>query len=119
MLALVAFPAARAVGPELAAMESELGGIVQRIAHAGPEGEARLLDDLTTLAARVEQLNNTTRYRFDAAEAYDGIVRQRLEELREVRVPGLSTIGEFMPLSMSSREGSAWKALHGSTSVEW
>jgi len=101
MLALVAFPAARAVGPELAAMESELGGIVQRIAQAGPEGEARLLDDLTTLAARVEQLNNTTRYRFDAAEAYDGIVRQRLEELREVRVPGLSTIGEFMQRRMA------------------
>lgn len=101
MLALVAFPVARGAAPDLAAMEAELGQIVERIAAAGPEAEARLLDDLTRLAARIEQLNNATRYRFDAAQAYDAIVRQRLEELRELRIPGLSTIGEFMQRRMA------------------
>jgi uncharacterized membrane-anchored protein len=101
MLALAAFPVARASSPELAAMESTLGEIVERIAAAGPAGEALLLDDLTRLAARVEQLNNATRYRFDAAQAYDALVRQRLEELRELRIPGLSTIGEFMQRRMA------------------
>jgi uncharacterized membrane-anchored protein len=101
MLALAAFPVARSAGPALASMEAELGETVQRIATAGPEMDAKLLDDLTRLAARVEQLHTSTRYRFDAALAYDAIVAQRLHELREVRIPGLSTIEEFMQRRMA------------------
>jgi len=101
ILALAAFPVARSAGPSLAAMEAELGDTVERIATAGPEMDARLLDDLTRLAARVEQLHASTRYRFDAAQAYDAIVAQRLHELREVRIPGLSTIEEFMQRRMA------------------
>lgn len=100
-MALVAFPVARRSTTELNAMEAELGGIVERIAGTGTEDEPRLLDDLTRLAARVERLHNATRFRFDAAEAYDAIVRRRLEELREVRIPGLSTIEEFMQRRMA------------------
>ena len=100
-MALAAFPVARSSQPELRAMESELGGIVERLATTGPEDEPGLLDGLTRLAARVERLHNATRYRFDAAEAYDAIVRRRLEELREVRIPGLSTIEEFMQRRMA------------------
>jgi len=101
ILALAAFPVARSAGPSLAVMEAELGDTVERIATAGPEMDARLLDDLTRLAARVEQLHASTRYRFDAAQAYDAIVAQRLHELREVRIPGLSTIEEFMQRRMA------------------
>ncbi len=96
MMALLAFPVARKAAPEVGAMESELGGIVERIAGATPEDEARLLDDLTRLAARVEHLQSATRFRFEAAEAYETIVNRRLTELREVRIPGLSTIEEFL-----------------------
>ncbi|HET9579480.1 MAG TPA: DUF3422 domain-containing protein [Usitatibacter sp.] len=101
MLALEAFPVARAAAPELATMEAELGEIVQRIASGGPERDAKLLDDLTRLAARVERLHSVSRYRFDAARAYDAIVRQRLDELRESRIPGLSTVSEFMQRRMA------------------
>jgi uncharacterized membrane-anchored protein len=96
MMALLAFPVARKSAPELSAMESELAAIVGRIAGSTPEDEARLLDDLTRLAARVEHLQSATRFRFEAAEAYDSLVSRRLEELREVRIPGLSTISEFL-----------------------
>jgi uncharacterized membrane-anchored protein len=96
MMALLAFPVARKAAPEVGEMETELAGIVERIAGATPEDEARLLDDLTRLAARVEHLQSATRFRFEAAEAYESIVNRRLTELREVRIPGLSTIGEFL-----------------------
>ncbi len=96
MMALLAFPVARKAAPELAAMEAELAAIVERIAGAAPEDEARLLDDLTRLAARVEHLQSATRFRFEAAEAYDSLVSRRLAEIREVRIPGLSPFGEFL-----------------------
>jgi uncharacterized membrane-anchored protein len=96
MMALLAFPVARTVAPDLGRMEAELEAIVERIAGATPEGEAKLLDDLTRLAARVEHLQSETSFRFGAAEAYDSLVGRRLEELREMRIPGLSTVEEFL-----------------------
>ncbi|HEX4943289.1 MAG TPA: DUF3422 domain-containing protein [Usitatibacteraceae bacterium] len=96
MMALLAFPVARKAAPDLGAMETELAAIVGRIAGATPQDEARLLDDLTRLAARVEHLLSATRFRFEAADAYDALVSRRLAELREVRIPGLSTIEEFL-----------------------
>jgi uncharacterized membrane-anchored protein len=96
MMALLAFPVARKAAPDVGAMEAELAAIVERIAGATPEDEARLLDDLTRLAARVEHVQSATRFRFEAAEAYEALVNRRLDELREVRIPGLSTIEEFL-----------------------
>ena len=96
MMALLAFPVARRWAPDLGTMEMELAAIVERIAGTTPEDEARLLDDLTRLAARVEHLQSTTRFRFEAAEAYEALVNRRLAELREVRIAGLSTIEEFL-----------------------
>ncbi len=96
MMALTAFPLARESLPELAAMEKELGRIVERIAGAATTDEAKLLDDLTNLAAHVERLQNDTSFRFQASEAYDALVKRRIAELREVRIPGLQTIEEFM-----------------------
>ncbi|MBK7660776.1 MAG: DUF3422 domain-containing protein [Betaproteobacteria bacterium] len=96
MMALTAFPMARESLPELAAMETELGRIVERIAGSTSQDETKLLDDLTNLAAHVERLQNATSFRFQASEAYDALVLRRIAELREVRIPGLQTIEEFM-----------------------
>lgn len=96
IMALAAFPVARQAAPRLNAMEAELAELVERLAGAAPADEAGLLDDLTRLAARVEQLQSATRFRFEAAEAYEAIVARRLAEIREVRIPGLSTMEEFL-----------------------
>jgi uncharacterized membrane-anchored protein len=37
-----------------------------------------------------------TTFRFGAAAAYHGLVMQRIEELRETRIPGLPILAEFM-----------------------
>lgn len=96
MMALLAFPVARGCAARLAELEGALRALVERIAAAKAEDEASLLDDLTRLAVRVEHLQSETGFRFEASEAYEALVARRLQELRELRIPGLSPIEEFL-----------------------
>lgn len=96
MFALLALPLAREVGARLAAAEGELAGITGLMVKESPANEPALLDRLTRLAAAVESEVAASSYRFGAARAYYGLVRQRIAELREQRIPGIQTIDEFM-----------------------
>jgi len=96
MMALLAFPLAREVGATLTAAESRLARITERMIDVAAADEPQLLDDLTRLAAEVERSESASRYRFGAAAAYHRLVRQRVRELREVRLPRVQTIEEFM-----------------------
>lgn len=96
MMALLAFPLARRVGPGLADAEARLAGIAERTIREAGDNDAALLDDLTRLAAEVESAQAASRYRFSAARAYHGLVRRRIADLRELRIPGVQTIEEFM-----------------------
>jgi uncharacterized membrane-anchored protein len=96
MMALLAFPLAREVGATLAAAESRLARITERMIDVAPAEEPQLLDDLTRLAAEVERSESASRYRFGAAVAYYRLVRQRIGELREARQTRVQTIAEFM-----------------------
>jgi uncharacterized membrane-anchored protein len=58
--------------------------------------EQALLGEITRLAARIEKLSLETSYRFSASKAYFRLVNARIEELREVRIEGIPTVGEFM-----------------------
>lgn len=96
MMALLAFPVARTVGGEISAAEVALTALTARMAGAGVEDEPLLLNELTRLAASVESSASASKYRFGAARAYHQLVRNRIRDLREERIPGLQTIGEFM-----------------------
>ena len=97
MMALLALPTARDSAAELAAMEAELGEISAAMVHTDrPVDEAALLTRLSSLASRAEALSLRTSYRFGAAQAYYRIVRARIADLRETRVEGVPTVGEFM-----------------------
>jgi uncharacterized membrane-anchored protein len=48
------------------------------------------------MAAETEHLASTTAFRFGAAEAYETIVTQRVQVLREERIGGRQLFGEFM-----------------------
>ncbi len=95
MMALLAFPLAREVGPTLTEAEGALAQITERTTRARTEDEAGLLDDLTRLAAEIERSEARSRFRFGAAQAYYRLVRQRIAELREQRISGVQTIEEF------------------------
>jgi uncharacterized membrane-anchored protein len=55
-----------------------------------------MLRSITALAARIERLSLDNTYRFSASQAYYRLVRARIEELRETRMEGRSTIEEFI-----------------------
>jgi uncharacterized membrane-anchored protein len=95
MMALLALPVARALAPLITGYERELSQVTTALEAAGEEDEARLLDRLTRLEAHIESGEAENHYRFSAAAAYYELVQRRIAELREVRIPGLQTFGQF------------------------
>jgi uncharacterized membrane-anchored protein len=95
IMALLAFPVARQLGPFLTESERELAQITAALARADEKDEALLLDRLTALEAQIESRESQHAYRFDAADAYYDLVRRRIAELREDRIQGLQTFLEF------------------------
>lgn len=95
IMALLALPVARAVGPLLSASERELARIIAALVTADEASEPALLNSLTQLEAEIEHQESETRYRFGAADAYYELMQRRIDELREQRIPGLQTFREF------------------------
>ena len=105
VMAMLAFPVARELAASLTGAEARLSAITARIAQLGAHGvasaasereERALLDDLTRLAAEVENGVATSTFRFAAAQAYWNLVQTRVGELREARLAGVPTISEFL-----------------------
>lgn len=97
MMALLALPTARAVGPAISAVDAELVQITEAMRDLRDLGdERRLLEKLIDLAAEIERVTAQSSYRFGAARAYYALVVRRIEELRERRIEGAQTIQEFM-----------------------
>lgn len=97
MMALLGLPVAKEVGAWLYTGEKKLAELMERIGEAkNPEDERSVLAALSALAADVENSVARTTFRFGASRAYHGLVAQRIEELRETRIPGLPTLYEFM-----------------------
>ncbi|WP_230874677.1 DUF3422 family protein [Methylomonas sp. LL1] len=95
VMALLAFPIARKLYPELKKADRQLYTITNSMTQPDND-DAKLLDELTALAAEVENHISTHQFRFAAASAYYQLVGQRLSDLREVRIQGIQTLGEFM-----------------------
>lgn len=100
MLALRGLPVAKALTPELAQAESALAEVTAQL-DTDAASEQDLLHTLVGVAARVERATAESMYRFSATQAYDGLVRQRIAELRERPIPGTQTVGEFMQRRLS------------------
>lgn len=97
MMALLAFPVARHAFFEVSRMDRGLADIVTELADpAVVQNDRELLDRLTALAAEAERLDASTSFRLSAAKAYYDIVNRRIAELREDRISGVQTVGEFM-----------------------
>jgi uncharacterized membrane-anchored protein len=97
MMALLALPLARQIGPRVTQLEQRLADTAMALNDiGGVEGERELLRQLSSLAAEVETLAAQTPYRFGAARAYHALVTRRVEELREGRIEGLTSISEFL-----------------------
>ena len=105
VLALLALPIARRQAPRIAAIEQSLATLTDQMARSDgapdpsvdvSQRDESLLHELTLLAAEIESGIAASHFRFGACEAYHGLVQRRIAELREVRLPGLQTVEEFM-----------------------
>jgi uncharacterized membrane-anchored protein len=94
-LALLALPIARRQSPRILSIEQSLAVLIDGIAKDDGDDE-KLLHELTRLAAEVESGLAASQFRFGACRAYFELVTTRISELREVRLPGVQTIEEFM-----------------------
>lgn len=97
MMALLSFPLAKSAGQELSRVRDQLTPITDRLSEISQlADQRRLLDELTGISAVVERVASATAYRFGATRAYYALVLRRIEELREQRIEGTQTVGEFM-----------------------
>ncbi|WP_291297313.1 DUF3422 family protein [Elioraea sp.] len=95
MAALLGLPMAREATPRLAALERSLDATVAATAAPAPD-DAKLLDQLTKLAAEAEALAASSRFRFSATDAYGALVAARIEELNEDRLESVQRMGVFL-----------------------
>jgi uncharacterized membrane-anchored protein len=105
MMALLGLPHAQEAAPILNQIESELATLTAAMVDiengnghqpGDADAEQNLLGTITGLAARIEKLSSDNSYRFSASKAYYRLVNARIEELRESRMEGFPTVGEFM-----------------------
>lgn len=105
VMALLGLPVAQQAAPVLNDIEAELASVTRGMVaqqkpglseEQGMEEEQALLQQITLLASRLEQLSVGDSYRFSASQAYFGLVQSRIAELRERRIEGVPTIEEFM-----------------------
>lgn len=85
----------RDLSARLNALDPKLSALVSGLDSVEPAPEAAL-HELLTISAELESLAVQFSFRFGATAAYEAIVTQRIEVLREVRIQGRQTFAEFM-----------------------
>lgn len=86
---------ARALTTRLNAIDPKLSELVASLDGTSRSAEA-LLHELLAVSAELESLAVKYSFRFGATAAYEAIVNQRIEVMREERVNGRQSFGEFM-----------------------
>lgn len=111
MMALLGLPLARQAAAGLAVAEHELADLALAIRSAHLDEEADLLDRLTRLAGQVESAYASQHPRFSASRAYFELVDRRIQDIRETRIKGYQSIGEFMDRRLTpARSTCEWVA---------
>jgi uncharacterized membrane-anchored protein len=95
VMAMLALPIAQREAPRILNVERSLGRFTDSMGRDDSADET-LLVELTSLAASIEGSLAASQFRFGASRAYYDLVRARIADLRERRLPGLQTIEEFM-----------------------
>ncbi len=94
-LSLLGFVRARALSPELSALDGRLSRLVEEMG-GGARPAAETLDQLLRSSGELEHLAAQTSFRFSATAAYETLVHERVRVLRETRFEGRQTFAEFM-----------------------
>jgi uncharacterized membrane-anchored protein len=94
-LSMLGFARARQLSPEIGTLDTRLSQLVGDMSGNG-SGPEETLEALLGISSEVEGLVVRSSFRFSATEAYEALVHERIEVLREERIFGRQTFGEFM-----------------------
>ncbi|MFO6465552.1 DUF3422 family protein [Jannaschia sp. KMU-145] len=94
-MAMLALPRARALSADLGVMDGTLSELVGGLREGRSQTE-ETLSGLLTIGSDLETMLARSSFRFGAMEAYEALVQQRIEVLREERFGGRQTFAEFM-----------------------
>lgn len=94
-MAMLGFSRCRRLSGDLGALDTRLSSLTDALSGA-PEDTEGTLGALLEVSGELEALTAQSTFRFGATRAYETIVNQRIEVLREARFEGRQTFGEFM-----------------------
>ncbi|MCB1398095.1 MAG: DUF3422 domain-containing protein, partial [Rhodobacteraceae bacterium] len=94
-MSMLGLARAREVSREMGALDQRLADLMEGMA-AGQSQAEDALESLMTVSAELERLEMAASFRFGATRAYEAIVHDRIEVLRELRFEGRQTLAEFM-----------------------
>ncbi|WP_299557954.1 DUF3422 domain-containing protein [uncultured Sulfitobacter sp.] len=94
-MSMLGFALVREVGADVGRMDRQLSDLMVAMSAKETEPEATL-DALLDVSVELESLVAQSAFRFAGTAAYQAIVYQRVEALRETRFQGLQGFGEFM-----------------------
>ena len=86
---------ARELSDQMNALDPRLSDLVANL-EKSDQGAESVLHDLLGITGALESLSVRHSFRFGATGAYEAIVNQRVSALREERLGGRQTFGEFM-----------------------
>lgn len=99
-LAMLGLPEAQRAAPLINEIETALPLLIERIRASGGLGDARtLLEQLSSLAAELEEASAASAFRLGATRAYAELVRLRLEAIDET--PGARSWSGFLSRRLS------------------
>ncbi|NPD15952.1 DUF3422 domain-containing protein [Xinfangfangia sp. D13-10-4-6] len=89
---------ARELAAELNRLDPRLSALISGLDSSGGNGPApeAALHDLLSISSELERQAVRVSFRFGATQAYEAILHQRIQVLREERLEGRQTFGEFM-----------------------
>jgi len=102
MTALLALPLVQELAPQIRHIQNGMSDVAARLATIEGLDETRdMLSRLSRLWVEIEGVTARTSFRLDATRAYYDLVQRRTQRLREERIEGLQTIGEFLDLRLA------------------
>ncbi len=94
-MSMLGFARVRVLQPKLNALDTKLTGLMGAMSDEAAPAE-KTLHDLLSISAELETLSAQSSFRFGATGAYEALVDQRIEAMREERFQGRQHFGEFM-----------------------
>lgn len=94
-MSMLGLARAREMGQRMGELDQTLSGLMANMTGKTSGAEETLADLLAT-SAELENMLAQSSFRFGAAGAYEAIVNQRIEVMREERFNGRQTFAEFM-----------------------